>query len=239
MNRTAGYEDFLIWDDGLIDPIDKSRKPPSNWVNKHIHTYTHTVTLSTSLHQKQSQVSQFQGSAWQWNEQRQQYYLRQFSEQQPDLNYRNPAVMKEMSSVLTFWLDKGVDGFRVDALPYMMEADKELHGGRYPDDPLSYAPGIGPDELGYTVPIYSKDQEDTYDIVIQWRALLDEYSKKDGITRYSNRNIDSRRCIHKPRIVLVEEFYNTVCFFTIWYIKKKWLNEKNRRKVQILDLYCV
>lgn len=128
-------------------------------------------------------MSQFQGSAWQWNEERQQYYLRQFSEQQPDLNYRNPAVVKEMNSVLTFWLDKGIDGFRIDALPYLMEADKNLHGGRYPDDPLTYAPGIGPLDLGYTTPIYSKDQDDTYAIVYQWRALLDEYSKKDGVTR--------------------------------------------------------
>lgn len=53
---------------------------------------------------------------WQWREERQQFYLHQFVPGQPDLNYRNPAVQKEMENVIKFWLELGVDGFRQDAV---------------------------------------------------------------------------------------------------------------------------
>ena len=52
------------------------------------------------------------------------------------MNYRNPAVVTEMKNVLKFWLDKGVDGFRVDAIPHLFEIDKD-QDGNYPDEPLS------------------------------------------------------------------------------------------------------
>ena len=54
--------------------------------------------------------------AWTWNEQRQQYYLHQFAAGQPDLNYRNPKVVQAMKDVLIFWMDRGADGFRIDAV---------------------------------------------------------------------------------------------------------------------------
>lgn len=77
------------------------------------------------------QISTFRGSAWEWNEERQQYYFHQFAPAQPDLNYRNPLVVQEMKDVLTYWLDFGVDGFRMDAIPSLFE-DPELR-----DEPLS------------------------------------------------------------------------------------------------------
>lgn len=52
----------------------------------------------------------FYGSAWTWNEQRQAYYFHQFDKSQPDLNFRNQAVVDEMKNVLRFWLDKGASG---------------------------------------------------------------------------------------------------------------------------------
>jgi glycosidase len=58
------------------------------------------------------QVSVFRGSAWEYNDERQQFYLHQFLASQPDLNYRNPAVLQAMKDVIAFWLDLGVDGFR-------------------------------------------------------------------------------------------------------------------------------
>jgi alpha-glucosidase len=54
--------------------------------------------------------------AWTWNEQRQQYYLHQFAAGQPDLNYRNSKVVEAMKDVLIFWMDRGADGFRIDAV---------------------------------------------------------------------------------------------------------------------------
>ena len=62
---------------------------------------------------------------WEWSESRQQFYLHQYLIEQPDLNYRNPAVIDEMLEVLRFWLDIGVDGFRLDAVVKLVE-DAEL-----------------------------------------------------------------------------------------------------------------
>jgi alpha-glucosidase len=60
-------------------------------------------------------LSIFGGSAWQWHEETGQYYLHRFLSEQPDLNWRNPEVVEAMHDVLRFWLDRGVDGFRIDA----------------------------------------------------------------------------------------------------------------------------
>jgi maltose alpha-D-glucosyltransferase/alpha-amylase len=62
-------------------------------------------------------------SNWTWDPVAQQYYWHRFFRHQPDLNYDNPAVVREMLAVLDFWLDLGVDGFRVDAVPYLFERD--------------------------------------------------------------------------------------------------------------------
>ncbi|GAB4486261.1 MAG: hypothetical protein Fur0016_05590 [Anaerolineales bacterium] len=62
-------------------------------------------------------------SNWTWDEQAGQYYWHRFYAHQPDLNYDNPAVRQEMLAVVKFWLDLGVDGFRVDAVPYLFERE--------------------------------------------------------------------------------------------------------------------
>lgn len=87
------YTEYYIWDDGKIDG-EGLRSPPNNW------------------------VSIFRGPAWTWNEERQQWYLHQFDAGQPDLNYRNPVIKTEMIDVLKFWLDKGCDGYRMDAVSF-------------------------------------------------------------------------------------------------------------------------
>ncbi|XP_026490451.2 maltase 1-like [Vanessa tameamea] len=150
--REPGYEDFFIWADGRPDPSNTTdRLPPSNW------------------------VSQFGGSAWEWRAERQQYYLHQFAVEQADFNFRNPAVREEMINIMKFWLDKGVDGFRVDALPYLIEADPADHEGRYPDDPLSGLLQFESHQLGYTIPLYTKDLIELYDVVYEWRDYVDRY----------------------------------------------------------------
>ncbi len=68
----------------------------------------------------------FGGSAWQWSEKRGEFYLHQFYKEQPDMNLRNPAVKEELKSVLRFWLDLGVDGFRIDAVPHFFEGKNSL-----------------------------------------------------------------------------------------------------------------
>lgn len=62
-------------------------------------------------------------SNWAWDEVSESYYWHRFFSHQPDLNYENPAVLEEMFNIMRFWLDRGVDGFRVDAVPYLIERD--------------------------------------------------------------------------------------------------------------------
>src|SRR5919197_814019 len=59
-------------------------------------------------------LSAFGGPAWEWDERTRQYYLHTFLKEQPDLNWRNPSVRKAMVETLAFWLERGVDGFRID-----------------------------------------------------------------------------------------------------------------------------
>jgi alpha-glucosidase len=70
-------------------------------------------------------VSVFRYSAWEYREERGQFYLHQFVIGQPDMNYRNPKVLEEMKDVFRFWLDLGVDGFRMDAVSYPVQFKSE------------------------------------------------------------------------------------------------------------------
>lgn len=85
-SRENYYHDYYIWKSGKKDSI------PNNW------------------------PSIFGGSGWSWNEKTKEYYLHTFLDKQPDLNWDNPKVRQELYKVLRFWLDKGIDGFRFDAI---------------------------------------------------------------------------------------------------------------------------
>ena len=108
------YSDYYIWRDPIwIEDKKNGLKisPPNNW------------------------FSQFEGIAWEYNEQRGQYYLHIFAKKQPDLNMNNPKVREEVKKIMRFWLDMGVDGFREDVINYISKTD-ELPNG------LSFLPGI-------------------------------------------------------------------------------------------------
>ncbi|XP_058832024.1 maltase 2-like isoform X2 [Topomyia yanbarensis] len=147
--KVSGYEDYYVWHDGTPGSDPTRNDPPNNWVEA------------------------FRGSAWKWSDKRKQYYLHQFHYKQPDLNYRNPTVVTEMKNVLTFWLDQGVDGFRIDAVPCMFEDEN------FPNEPPS---GNSDDPLRpeYLNHIYTQDLPETVDMVYQWRELLDNYKKQKG-----------------------------------------------------------
>lgn len=120
-----------------------------------------------------SQQSVFYGSAWEWSDKRQEYYLHQFAVGQPDLNYRNPEVIKEFDDILLFWMQKGASGFRIDAINHMFEVedfrDEPINN---PEDPNSY---------GYTHHIYTKDLPETYDVIAHWRKLIDNYVEENKV----------------------------------------------------------
>ena len=89
-SREGAYADWYIWRDAREDG-----SAPTNW------------------------RSIFGGSAWEWCEERQQYYLHTFAPQQPDLNWENPDVRRALIDIANFWADKGVGGFRIDAITYI------------------------------------------------------------------------------------------------------------------------
>ncbi|XP_045513187.1 maltase 2-like [Pieris brassicae] len=152
------YYNYFVWEDGVIDD-NGAMQPPNNW------------------------RSHFRGSAWEYREEVGKYYLHQFVVGQPDLNYNNPDVVEEMRNIIRFWLNKGVAGFRVDAVNCLFEVDKELFGGKYPDEPLSGRTDVDPESHDYLDHIYTKDQNETYYMVYEWRDVFDEISKEDGLPR--------------------------------------------------------
>ncbi|GBP27905.1 Maltase A1 [Eumeta japonica] len=127
-----------------------------------------------NMHPPNNWLSRFRKSAWEYREEVGKYYLHQFVIGQPDLNYRNPDVVEEM---------KGVAGFRVDAINHLFEVDKELFGGKYPDEPRSGNVDVDPEDHDYLDHIYIKNQNETYYMVYDWRDVLDEYKARDGLTR--------------------------------------------------------
>ncbi|CAL1684144.1 unnamed protein product [Lasius platythorax] len=137
------YKNYYMWADGK-DKDDKT--PPNNW------------------------ISVFSGSAWTYAPSQKQWYFHQFDYRQPDLNFSNPDVKEEMQNVLKFWLDLGIDGYRVDSAVFIFE-DKELR-----DEPRSYAAGATPRDYTYLDHIYTTDQLPTYELFGSWRKYLDEYA---------------------------------------------------------------
>ncbi|MGK7397835.1 MAG: alpha-amylase family glycosyl hydrolase [Candidatus Cyclobacteriaceae bacterium M3_2C_046] len=114
-------------------------------------------------------LSNFGGPAWTYDETTGQYYYHAFLTHQPDLNWRNPEVKKAMFEMMRFWLDKGVDGFRVDVIWHMLK--DEL----YRDNPVN--PDYHPREREYhqLLAVYSTDQPDIHDLITEMRQVTDEY----------------------------------------------------------------
>lgn len=111
--RDNPYHDYYYWRKGRVTRSGK-RLPPNNW------------------------SSVFEGGAWEYDEQLDEYYLHLFAKKQPDLNMSNPKVREEVKKILRFWLDMGVDGFREDVITFI--AKDEGLPSSYP--PLPVANGI-------------------------------------------------------------------------------------------------
>jgi alpha-glucosidase len=142
-SRTNGKRDWYIWKDPNEEGL-----VPNNW------------------------KSVFGGSGWEWHEDTKQYYYHAFLKEQPDLNWRNPDVFQAMLAIMRFWLDRGVDGFRVDVMWHMIK-DEQFRNN--PPNP-NYVPTM-PDyeEL---LPVYSTDQPEVHEIVCEMRKLLDGYGDR-------------------------------------------------------------
>lgn len=117
-------------------------------------------------------LSHFGGPAWEYDDRSSQYYLHEFLKEQPDLNWRNPAVKAAMFDALRFWLRKGVDGFRVDVMWLMIKDDQ------FRDNPpnLGYRPGQPSKER--LLPLYDADRPEIHDLVAEMRGVLEEFGDR-------------------------------------------------------------
>jgi alpha-glucosidase len=168
--RTNPKRDWYLWRDPAPDG-----GPPNNW------------------------LSQFGGSAWQLDETTGQYYYHAFLKEQPDLNWRNPEVRVAMHAVLRFWLDRGVDGFRVDVLWHLIKDDE------WRDNPPN--PHFGPGEPPHhsQVPLYTTDRPEVQNEIHGLRKVVDEYPDRvligeiylpvERLVAYYGTNLDG---VHLP-----------------------------------------
>jgi alpha-glucosidase len=142
-SRDNSKRDWYIWRDPGPDG-----RPPNNW------------------------LSEFGGSAWQYDASTGQYYYHAFLAQQPDLNWRNPAVREAVYDVMRFWLRRGVDGFRVDVIWHLIK-DAEFRDN--PPNPY-YREGRPPHEKILTR--YSTDQPEVHDVIAEMRRVADEFGSR-------------------------------------------------------------
>lgn len=145
-SRDNAKSNWYVWSDPKPDGT-----PPNNW------------------------LSIFGGPAWHWDGRREQYYLHNFLTSQPDLNFHCPAVQDALLEATRFWLDRRVDGFRLDTINFYI-ADKELRD----NPPLApekrnstIAPSVNP--YNHQEHLYSKNQPENLEFLRRFRALLDEY----------------------------------------------------------------
>ncbi|HXH08529.1 MAG TPA: alpha-amylase family glycosyl hydrolase [Alphaproteobacteria bacterium] len=139
-SRHSPRRDWYIWRDPAPDG-----GPPNNW------------------------RSVFGGSTWEWDATTGQYYYHAYLKEQPDLNWRNAEVRGAMLDVLRFWLDRGVDGFRVDALRQLIK-DEQLRDN--PPNP-AYEPRQGPYHA--LLPVYTTDRPEVLDMIALMRRIIDHY----------------------------------------------------------------
>ena len=151
-DRSNDKADWYVWADPKPDGT-----PPNNW------------------------LSIFGGPAWTWSPAREQYYLHNFLKSQPDLNFHNIEVQDALLDVTRFWLDRGVDGFRLDTINFYF-ADKDLR-----DNPplapekrnATIAPSVNP--YNHQEHLYSKNQPENLAFLKRFRGLLDEYGARAAV----------------------------------------------------------
>jgi len=145
-SRTNPKADWYVWADAKDDGT-----PPNNW------------------------LSVFGGSSWQWDTRRKQYYLHNFLTSQPDLNFHNPEVVDAILGTVKFWLEMGVDGYRLDTAPFYFHdqalRDNPGRGGSKAGD--NTVPDVNP--YGWQWHVYDKERPENLEFFKKLRALVDQY----------------------------------------------------------------
>ena len=156
-DRTNPRRDWYVWADPKPDGA-----PPSNW------------------------QSVFGGPAWTWDARRGQYYLHNFLSRQPQLNVANPAVQDALLDIARFWLDRGVDGFRIDAINFAMH-DPALTDN--PPAPHDGRPRTRP--FDYQRHVHNQSQPGTSLFLERLRAVLDQYGATFSVAEVGGDEADA------------------------------------------------
>jgi alpha-glucosidase len=163
-------------------------------------------------------LSHFGGPAWTFDEKTGQYYMHQFVKQQPELNFRNPEVMDAILEVMRFWLDKGVDGFRVDVISRLMK-DPEFRD----EPPNPTWDGVRP--FLSLQHIYTLNLPEVHDLIHQMRLVLDEYDERMMVGEIYLPNADLLRYYGTP------DQLECHLPFNFQLIRAQWNAETVRRMV--------
>ena len=142
-SRDNPKRDWYIWRDPAL-----GGGPPNNW------------------------LSNFGGSAWEYDPKTEQYYYHAFLREQPDLNWRNPQVIEAMLNVLRLWLERGVDGFRVDVLWHLIKDEQ------FRDNPVNPDWREGADPYQRLLELHTTDQAEVHAVVTRMRRLVDQYQDR-------------------------------------------------------------
>jgi alpha-glucosidase len=148
-SRTGPRADWYVWADARPDG-----SPPSNW------------------------QSVFGGPAWTWDARRHQYYMHNFLKEQPQLNVRNPEVQAALIDAMRFWLDRGVDGFRLDAINFA------IHDPALTDNPPVETNGKRTRPFDFQQHIHNQSQPEIPHFLARLRALCDDYGRATGVDRF-------------------------------------------------------
>src|SRR5688500_16550979 len=142
-SRTDPKRDYYIWREPAA-----GGGPPNNW------------------------LSEFGGNAWEWDEATGQYYYHAYLKQQPDLNFRNPDVQRELFRVLEFWLARGVDGFRIYTIHHTTQDD------HFPDNPPNpdFKAGMPPHRR--VIRTYTTDRPEVQTAIAAMRKVVDGYADR-------------------------------------------------------------
>lgn len=144
-SRDNPKADWYVWSDG------KNGKKPNDW------------------------LSIFGGTAWKWHPDRKQFYFHNFLETQPDLNWHNPDVVREIMKVGEFWLERGVDGFRLDACNYYMH-DQNLVDNPRRTEGMPELEGVSPmNPYAQYIHLHNMDQVENIRSLRRIRKTLEKY----------------------------------------------------------------
>ena len=151
-SRNNARSDWFVWADPRPDGT-----PPNNW------------------------LSIFGGSAWSWDSRRMQYYLHNFLVSQPDFNFHNPEVQEALLGEMRFWLDRGVDGFRLDTVNfYFHSVGLESNPVVKPEDfNASTAPAVNP--YNFQEHLFDKSRPENLKFLERLRTMLDEYPATSSV----------------------------------------------------------